>query len=94
MIIGRAADDWWAPSGALRVVLRECHALVELGNRDFDADLGHAERIECVALDIEGHHLSIADLDTLRVVTCIEFASHRPISSVLCSFCEHAVVQV
>ena len=33
--------------------------------------------MECVALDIEGHHLSVADLDTLRVVSCIEFASLR-----------------
>src|SRR5258708_30357434 len=36
--------------------------------------------MECVALDIEGFHLRVADLDTLRVVPCIKLASHRQTS--------------
>src|ERR1700688_61125 len=34
-------------------------------------------RMECVTLDIEGYHLRVSDLDTLRVVACIKLASHR-----------------
>ena len=37
-------------------------------------------RMECVALDIEGHHLRVADLDALRIVACIKLASHRQAS--------------
>src|SRR5258708_22953591 len=37
-------------------------------------------RMECVTLDIEGFHLCVSDLDTLRVVTCIKLASHRQAS--------------
>ena len=33
--------------------------------------------MECVALDIEGRHLRVTDLDPLWVVTCIKLASHR-----------------
>ena len=36
--------------------------------------------MECVALDIEGFHLRVTDLDTLRVVACIKLASHRQAS--------------
>jgi len=33
--------------------------------------------MECLALDIEGFHLRVADFDALRVAACIELASHR-----------------
>ena len=36
--------------------------------------------MERVALDIEGSHLRVTDLDTLWVVTCIKRASHRQAS--------------
>ena len=33
--------------------------------------------MECVALDIEGCHLRVGDLDALRIGACIECAAHR-----------------
>ena len=36
--------------------------------------------MECVALDIECHHLRVADLDAFRVDPRIELASHRQTS--------------
>ena len=36
--------------------------------------------MECVALDIEGFHLRLADLDSLWVIACIKLASHRQAS--------------
>jgi hypothetical protein len=33
--------------------------------------------VECIALDSEGGHLLVANLDTLRVVAHIQFTSHR-----------------
>ena len=36
--------------------------------------------METVALDIEGLHLRVGNLDALRVAACIEFALHRQAS--------------
>ena len=36
--------------------------------------------MECVTLDIEGHHFGVADLDALRVVACIKLTSDRQAS--------------
>ena len=36
--------------------------------------------MELVPLDIEGLHLRVADLDTLRIVACIQLTSDRQAS--------------